>query len=286
MKHLSQVVAILVAASASLASTPAHALNQISWVASNGLDGNSCTRDLPCASFQTAHTNTNSGGYIHCVDSGYYGVISPTKSITVDCKGTTASADSVTVTASGLTIVVRGIIFDRASGGSAIFTTFPGTIVIEDCSATSYSVATSTAGNAVYAKPAGAGTTKITINNFVAANMASNGMFIDSTASSSPIHVSVSNSVFASNAGSGIATNTSAAAEIRLMLDGVKISGNGIGVNSNGPLSAVIVGGSTVTENQVGFATGGGGHIYSYGTNQINGNNNDNVGVSTLISQN
>ncbi len=113
-----------------------------------------------------------------------------------------------------------------------------------------------------------------------------NGVYVDSTAFSSQIQVNINDSVISSNAGSGVVTNASAASEIRLMMDGVKVTTNGIGINSNGGQSHVIVGRSTIAENQVGFATAGGGAIYSYGTNQVNGNNNDNVNVSTLISQN
>ncbi len=265
---------------------PAHAANEHSWVASNG-SGSTCTRAAPCEDFSTAIFNTNAGGIISCVDGGEYGGISATKSLTIDCRGTNARANVLNVGTAGITVTVKGVAFQYLTGSATgIFIFAHATVIIEDCTADTYIAAGGGSGNGVHVKPTGSGISKLTLRDVKLAANALNGIYIDGTASSSPIHVNVSNSLIASNTGSGIATNASATAEIRLMMDGVEVAANGIGVNSNGPLSNVIIGRSTVTENQVGFATSGGGKIYSYGTNQINGNNNDNVNVSTLISQN
>ena len=70
---------------------PAHAQLNRSWVASGGSDGNTCIRSAPCLTFQRAHDVTNAGGVMHCVDPGDFGLLTITKSVTIDCTGTTTS---------------------------------------------------------------------------------------------------------------------------------------------------------------------------------------------------
>ena len=80
-----------------LAAAPALALNNISWVASTGLDTNDCTRPTPCKSFQTAHDNTNTGGIIKAIDAANYGIVSISKAITIDGNGVGAEIEVGTV---------------------------------------------------------------------------------------------------------------------------------------------------------------------------------------------
>jgi len=71
-----------------------------SWVSSNG-GGVTCSRALPCATFQIAHDATTPGGEINCVDAGDYGQVIITKAISIVCENTEASIVAVT---SGITV--------------------------------------------------------------------------------------------------------------------------------------------------------------------------------------
>jgi hypothetical protein len=284
---------LTLAACAWLATTPAHAQNMQSFVSGVGLDSNPCTRGSPCQTFAAAISQTNIAGVITCLDAANYGDVVLAKSVTIDCTDAPGSVVNGAVTIGSAlpansTIVLRGLHFFGAnfSTVSPIFSNVHLTLIVEDCTANGYKFLSGSNGNGLYFAPVGAGTSKVTLNRVRFVNMGNNGIYVDSTASSSSIQVSVRDSLLSSNAGSGILTNASPATEIRLMIINTEISKNGIGVNSNGGQSHVIIGRSTVTENQVGLATAGGGAIYSYGTNEINGNNNDNVNASTLISQN
>ena len=62
--------------------TPVQAQNARSWVASNGNDGQSCTRALPCLTF--------GGAYANVVDSADYGPMIISKSITIQNDGAQA----------------------------------------------------------------------------------------------------------------------------------------------------------------------------------------------------
>jgi hypothetical protein len=63
---------------------------QITWVASYGSDSNFCSRTSPCATFQHAHDVTAFFGIVKAVDAADYGVVTITKSITLDGNGTGA----------------------------------------------------------------------------------------------------------------------------------------------------------------------------------------------------
>jgi hypothetical protein len=94
------------------AAIPALALNQISWVASSGTDGNPCTRTSPCATFQHAHDVTSANGIVKAIDAADYGLVNITKGITLDGNGTGAEI-SVGFAATG--IIVNGVAADQVN---------------------------------------------------------------------------------------------------------------------------------------------------------------------------
>ena len=64
---------------------PASAQLARTYVFSAGNDANPCSRTAPCLTFQRAHDVTAAGGEINCLDTNDYGVLTITKSITIDC---------------------------------------------------------------------------------------------------------------------------------------------------------------------------------------------------------
>lgn len=64
---------------------PAHAQATRTWVSGVGDDANPCSRTAPCKTFAGAISKTAVGGEINCLDSGGFGVVTITKSITIDC---------------------------------------------------------------------------------------------------------------------------------------------------------------------------------------------------------
>jgi hypothetical protein len=78
---------------------PASALSDRTWVSGVGSDLNPCSRTAPCKTFSFAHANTNPAGVINCLDSGDFGPLIITKSITIKCTGVEGGiiAPSVTV---------------------------------------------------------------------------------------------------------------------------------------------------------------------------------------------
>src|SRR6266480_6142800 len=58
------------------------------WVSGVGDDVNPCSRTAPCKTFAGAISKTAAAGEINCLDSGGFGSVTITKSITIKCEGT------------------------------------------------------------------------------------------------------------------------------------------------------------------------------------------------------
>src|SRR5258708_16983355 len=77
---------LFIAFAVSAFSAPAHAVsNLVSWVSGSGSDASSCSRTAPCASFAGAIQKTQINGEIRCVDTGDFGLLMITQSVTIDC---------------------------------------------------------------------------------------------------------------------------------------------------------------------------------------------------------
>jgi len=103
MKTMPFIIGLLLC----LHATPALAIPE-TWVASNG-GGAACTRAAPCLTFAAAHTATDSGGTIKCVDAADFGVLTITKSITIDCTGTNGGIVATAGNAIGGAFFVAGL---------------------------------------------------------------------------------------------------------------------------------------------------------------------------------
>jgi Right handed beta helix region len=124
------------------------------WVSGVGDDLNVCSRTAPCKTFAGALNKTNTGGEIDLLDSGGYGAVTITKSITINGEGflggiTNSNANGINVNfdsfavgdtlksvqllklsiqgGGGATPGTRGI---RISGGATIT---GGFVAVEDC---------------------------------------------------------------------------------------------------------------------------------------------------------
>src|SRR5919202_1904972 len=72
-------------------SSLAHAQATRTWVSGVGDDVNPCSRTAPCKTFAGAISKTAIGGEIDALDSGGFGTVTVTKSITIDGGSTQGS---------------------------------------------------------------------------------------------------------------------------------------------------------------------------------------------------
>jgi hypothetical protein len=124
------------------ASAPAFSSIAHTWVASNGSDSASCGGRMitPCQTFLAAYNNTDAGGEITCVDSGNFGGLTISKSVTINCESSigsslvTGGVSPISINGSSLNVTLRGLDLDGASttlgticsGPSASLLTFVG----------------------------------------------------------------------------------------------------------------------------------------------------------------
>ena len=108
MTKLVSLSAALAALLALLPAAPAHALPVKTFVSSTG-SGTTCSFAAPCADFQTAHDATSPGGQIACLDSGHFVGANITKTITIDCAGTSATTYGFTVNGAGIVVTIRNL---------------------------------------------------------------------------------------------------------------------------------------------------------------------------------
>ena len=121
-KHLSKL-AIMLYVTAPLV----FARNDRSWVSSTGSDSNPCTRSMPCATFQAAINQTNSGGEVDVIDPGDYGTVHLFFPITIDgggmariSIGSNIFGVNVSQTVSG-PIIVRNLSITGSAFSNAFF---------------------------------------------------------------------------------------------------------------------------------------------------------------------
>lgn len=87
---------------------PASAQASRTWVSGVGDDVNPCSRTAPCKTFAGAISKTDAAGEIDCLDSGGFGTLTITKSITIDCGEGSGGAAGGILNAGTAGIVING----------------------------------------------------------------------------------------------------------------------------------------------------------------------------------
>jgi hypothetical protein len=281
------------------------------FVSGHGSDSGVCTRGAPCKTFARAITETTAGGEIDVVDSGEYGAVTITKSISIVNDGagvagiTASSGDAITINAGGSDNVhLRGLTINGSgSGSNGIQFNTGGNLAIENCvirnfanaginivpnaSSTfsvSNTIASNNPGNGIDIAPTPAAVTGV-LNKVTANNNGFNGIIVNGTATTGgSINVTIVDSEASNNSAFGVFSfRSSAGAATTVMVRNVVSSYNGTGLFAEG--AAILrAAHSVVTGNTTGVNTSGGGILYSYGDNDINGNTTDVSGTLTPVA--
>ena len=298
-----------------VASAFAQAQATRTWVSGVGDDVNPCSRTAPCKTFAGAISKTFINGEIDCLDPGGFGVVTITKSITLD--GTTGSgfgsilasgaAAGVTVniaispTSNDPLAVVRlrnlSINGTGASGSVGTRTGLRGirvlsanAVFVENCVISDFSQ------EGIDFQPSA--NSRLFVTDTIVRNNGASGIFVrpsggSSTASLDNVRIennligfqlaenskaTVSNSVSTHNTNNGFVINAVTASEMNLESCVTSFNGTplgGAGLRANGGLTIIRISNVTVTHNFNALTTGAGGQILSYGNNRFAGNTND-----------
>lgn len=299
---------------ATLACTPAFAIPR-TFVSGTG-GGAACTRAAPCASFQAAHDATDPGGEVNCLDSGEFGRITITKSITIDCTGVLGSilaagngavdSDTVGIIIRLRNLAIRGIGASaggdlrgvNVSGASALF--------IENCVITelggfgisffpnnapvklfvSDTVITNTRGG-IRLQIFGSALARVMIDRARIENSDDAGIRAETFpgAEAGILAVQVRNSVITGNiVGLNASSGVPSAGTVSVTADRSAITlSEFTGVSSSGANTFVTLGRSTVMSNAPGLGAGSAGSIVSYQNNHLTGNTGSDGAPTVLV---
>lgn len=295
---------ILSILSLTLAST-AFAQATRTWVSGVGDDANPCSRTAPCKTFAGAISKTATGGEINTIDSGGFGAVTITKSITIDGGSTLAGVlasgtNGIIINAlSPVNVILRNLdINGIGTGLSGIKMLTGGQLSVENVKIYGFTqpginlipsgdvdflVQNSDIANnaqpAISVAPGAAATAMGTVND---TRLVGNtrGLQVNDGA-----QVTVKNSVLSQNGVYGLAVSGTAR-PASVALDNTILSGNSTaGVRANGAMGTVRLSSSVVTQNGVGLETAAGGIVYSYGNNRMAGNTGGVGSATTAVAQ-
>jgi hypothetical protein len=275
-------IASLVLAAALLAfSVPATAQNTRSYVSANlGSDTNSCTRLNPCATFNGALAKTQTGGFVSCAEPGYFGTLTVTFSVTIDCPEGFGMTGIVTVNipvnASDpqRTAILRGITIQGSSLNNIGVDIAAGTtVVLENVRISDFTV------QGIKDHRTGGGTQLIVRNSSVA-NISGVGILLVAGATGNVVldnvlvtrstyglaaaagnNVTINRSTLSGNSVAGVIGDTGA----QVVVNNSTISHNNYGVQSNQSVR--------LSNNDIAFnATAVFGSSGTFGNNRFSGN--------------
>jgi hypothetical protein len=128
-----------------LLQTPASAQAARTYVAGNGDDLNPCSRSAPCKTFAGAIPHTSAGGVISVLDTGGYGFVVISKSISIIAEGAqagilTSGGNGIIINAAATDVVHLQGLFIQAdqAGGNGIQINGAGTVRISHCLISGY----------------------------------------------------------------------------------------------------------------------------------------------------
>jgi hypothetical protein len=290
MKTLRVFPVLCVAVLFTVAASPALALtNRVFVSARSGNNLNACDNiTTPCQTFAGAVAQLNPGGEALVLDSGGYGPVTITQSVTIAAPpGVLAfihppSGDAITVNAPGATVVLRGltingtgvtssgiyvpsvsvlhvescVIAGFAGSGKGIFFASAGELFVKD------TVVRGNGNTGVFVAPS-SGTARASLDHCRLEQNGSCGLDAFSSAS-----VTVRDSVASGNTGRGMLAEFGG----ELNAEGCLVATNGTGLESDGASSILRASNCVVTDNGTGLVTSAGGALVSRSNNTVQGN--------------
>jgi hypothetical protein len=264
------------------------------WVSGVGDDANPGSRTAPCKTFAGVLAKTEVGGEIDALDSGGFGAVTLTHSITIDGGDNLASilvsgSNAIVINAGPTDVIIlRNLKFQGLGNGlDAIDILGAGQVIIENCSIQNFA----TVGIDFEPTTAGA---NLTVTNTDVLNNTMGGILIKpngvaATASLDHVEtvankfgvqvqanaqVTISNSVATENITSGFQILTTGAGSALTLRNDSSSNNGGSGADAQGSSASITLTDFTATGNG-GPATSnsGGSRLVSFGTNQFADNN-------------
>jgi hypothetical protein len=288
-----------------LATIPAEAAFAKTYVSSTGTDGNDCsTIAAACHTFQRAHDQTSASGQIACVDSVDATGATITKSITIDCAGTSSTSSNFVVNAPGIIVVIRNLTI-AITGGSGIFFSSGAALIVEDCGLRDYTGwgilfrpsgaarllvsntrftnnGSGASGAGVGVQPMAGGSADVVLDR-VRVESNTTGVFVNTSPGTNAVQFAMRDSTVASSIFTGLYVRSDGPTITAVIENSAISNSGGAGLLAQGPQSFVFVNSSTITGNDIGWTFAGGGNLVTYGNNSVHLNRTSNGAPSASI---
>jgi hypothetical protein len=275
MRKIFACFAILCVVVVSMLVSPAAQAQARTWVSGLGDDANPCNRTAPCKTFAGAISKTAAGGEIDVLDTGGFGTVTITKSITIDGGGTLASvlasgtnAISIVAGAADVVILRNLSINGEGTGLNGINFASGRRLVIENCSIERFSQ------SAISVAPSTGGAQTTISNSSLKASAF--GIAVSTANAAGAISVLISNTSTHQNNNAGVSAAVPAGKPgMGVFIDHLVSEFNNTGLLANGSGAIVTLGNSVIQGNANGVFQTGGGAVSSFKTNEIAGNGTD-----------
>ncbi|MCW3838436.1 hypothetical protein ACFQ1E_20120 [Sphingomonas canadensis] len=279
-----------------------------------GDDANPCSRTAPCKTFAGAISKTAAGGEINCLDSGGFGSVTITKSITLLCQGViggilASGTNGINVNAASTDVVViKGLdiegfgtglygirvisagsvhVYDTiisdfrasTSGGILVAPTAAVELFVNNVRINNSGVAGT--GSGIELAPGAGGSVRAVITNSVIADNVNNGIRLNTA--NGPVSAVIENTDISGNVSGLVVLSLSNAGSATLTRSSV--SGNTTGVLAAGGAGVVRLGDNTISANTTGVSAVAGASAISFGTNRLAGNTTNGAFTSTTPQQ-
>ena len=308
---MTSFIKLCIAAIMFVVASPAFAQATRTWVSGVGDDVNPCSRTAPCKTFAGAISKTANNGEINVLDSGGFGAITITKSITIDGAGPHASIlavgqNGVIINGAGITVNLRNLSINGANSttGNGIRILQAAAVNIDNVNIMNFA-GTGTNGRAITIETSTAAV-RVNVSNSSIYNMENHAIHSAPTAGN--VILAIDNVRIARGALAGVnlqqsttasihrssLTNNRNAAGVRLdqsstsaTISDSLLANNAAGVTlaTPGQTPAVFLYGSTITGNTVAGLQNGSGTVTSLGNNIIRGNAGNQVPTTTIGTQ-
>src|SRR5258708_28095586 len=293
------IMAAALALAVTLPAVQAQAQSIRTFVSTAGSDSNPCSLASPCRHFSAAVAVTSPGGEVDALDRGAYGSFTISHAITIEGQGWSyvappANGAAITVTAGSTDkINIRGVSLNGVGVANATGVAFNSvsSLNVQDCVIRNFTLdgiscqpntssrlhvsntlASDNGHHGIFIVPSGSGITTGVLDHVHMENNHNSGFFVNTA--TQDIRFTVSESVSANNAGSGIdAESSNAAASVNVMVRNSTIADNsGDGLAASGAAATLRVTRSTITGNGTGWIVVSSGVVTSYADNNIDGN--------------
>jgi hypothetical protein len=283
-----------------LPALPASAQATRTWVSGVGDDANPCSRTAPCKTFAGAISKTATAGEINVLDSGAFGAVTITKSITISSEAfeagvlATLGSSGIIVNAPATAVIVlRGLDIEGAGTGAHGIRFLAGAALhVEDCTINNFAqkgidfepnsssllfvsdtvvrnnrVSALNSGG-IFVKPTATGFATVTLDNVLIKNNQF-GMRVEG----GTLAV-VRDSTSTGNVTDGFLAVATAVGGAKIQLEASVTSNNlGNGLRADQAGATIRISDSSVTDNSgTGLSATAGGSIVSFGNNSVAGN--------------